>query len=83
MPEDFLFSFFRNERHLRSVVLSSVELREIAMIGSPKLRIRSRVPVQAWAFAGLVTLFSLVSSLTHVVASPEAAYAAYAASIWW
>jgi hypothetical protein len=56
------------------------------MIGSPKLRFRSRLPVQAWAFAGLVTLLSIVSSLTHVVASPEAAYAnlsaAYAASIW-
>ena len=53
------------------------------MIGSPKLRVRTRLPVEAWTFAGLVALFSIVSSLTHVVASPEAAYAAYAASIWW
>ena len=53
------------------------------MMGSPKIRVRTRLPGQAWAFAGLVTLFSIVSSLTHVVASPEAAYAAYAASIWW
>ena len=53
------------------------------MIGSPKLRIRSRIPLPAWAFAGLVTLFSIVTSLTHVVASPKVAYAAYAASAWW
>jgi hypothetical protein len=56
------------------------------MIGSPKLRVRTRVPVQAWAVAGLVTLFSIVSSLTEV-SPPEAVYAnltqVYAASVWW
>lgn len=37
------------------------------MINSlPKLPVRSRLPIQAWVFAGIVTLVSLVSSLTHV-----------------
>ena len=53
------------------------------MIGSPKIRVRTRLPVHAWTFAGLVALFSIASSLTDVVTSPEAAYAVYAASIWW
>ena len=58
------------------------------MIESPKFRVGTRLPVHAWTFAGLVTLFSIVSSLTHVVVAPrEAVYAnlsqVYAASIWW
>jgi len=57
------------------------------MIESPKLGVRTRVPVQAWTVAGLVTLFSIISSLSPiVVAPPEAVYAnssqTYAA-IWW
>jgi hypothetical protein len=37
------------------------------MINSlPKLPVRSRLPIQAWILAGIVTLFSLVSSLTQV-----------------
>ena len=43
----------------------------------PKLPVRSRLPIQAWVFAGIVTLFSLLSSLTHV--PPQAVvYAAVA-----
>jgi len=46
------------------------------MIESPKLRVRTRVPVHAWIFAGLITLFSIASSLTEAnVAPPEAVHA--------
>ena len=31
-----------------------------------KLPVRSRLPIYAWVFAGVVTLISLVSSLSHV-----------------
>ena len=30
------------------------------------LPVKTRLPLEAWALAGLVTLFSLVCSLTHV-----------------
>jgi hypothetical protein len=30
------------------------------------LPVKTRLPFAAWVFAGLVTLFSLVASLTHV-----------------
>ncbi len=30
------------------------------------LPIRTRLPIEAWALAGLVALFSLVSSLVHM-----------------
>jgi hypothetical protein len=57
------------------------------MIESPKLRVRTRLPVQAWTVAGLVTLFSIVSSLTEPPAPLAAVYAnlseAYASSIGW
>jgi hypothetical protein len=33
-------------------------------IGS--LPVKTRLPLEAWALAGLVALFSLVSSLTHM-----------------
>jgi hypothetical protein len=33
-------------------------------IGS--LPVKTRLPLEAWALAGLVALFSLVSSLTHL-----------------
>ena len=33
--------------------------------------VRSRVPLAAWAFAGLLTLLSLLSSLSHVAAGPD------------
>jgi hypothetical protein len=48
-------------------------LREIAMIkiaDAPPFK--SRVPMTAWAFAGLVTLFSIGSSLSHVALSSSA-----------
>ena len=32
---------------------------------------KTRVPLAAWAFAGLLTLLSIFSSLVHVVAGPE------------
>ena len=57
------------------------------MIGSPKLSVRTRLPVHAWFFAGLVTLFSIASSLTQPSAPSAAVYAnlseAYASSIGW
>ena len=43
------------------------------------LPVKTRLPFAAWALAGLVTLFSLVNSLTHVsgpmvqAAKPETA----------
>jgi hypothetical protein len=55
------------------------------MIESPKLRVRTRVPVQAWTVAGLITLFAIVSSLSPTVVAPsEAAYAnlSHYAAIW-
>ena len=30
------------------------------------LPVKTRLPLEAWALAGLVTLFSLVCSLTHI-----------------
>ena len=57
------------------------------MIESPKLPVRTRLPVHAWIFAGLVTLFSMASSLTQPPASSAAVYAnlseAYVSSIGW
>jgi hypothetical protein len=35
-----------------------------------KLPVKTRLPIQAWIFAGLVTLFSLASSLTHLARRP-------------
>jgi hypothetical protein len=35
------------------------------------LPVKTRVPLTVWAFAGLLTLFSIVSSLVHVVAGPD------------
>jgi hypothetical protein len=46
-------------------------LRKIAMIkilGS--VPVKTRIPLTAWAFAGFLTLLSIVSSLVHVVADP-------------
>ena len=40
------------------------------------LPIRTRVPVKAWVFAGLMTLFSLVSSLVHLAPAPSRALSA-------
>ena len=40
------------------------------------LPIRSRVPVTAWVFAGLITVFSLVSTLVHVALAPSRALSA-------
>ena len=38
-----------------------------------KLPVKTRLPIQAWIFAGLVTLFSLASSLTHFNVPPTGA----------
>ena len=38
-------------------------------IGS--IPVKSRVPLAAWAFAGLLTLFSLLSSLVNVAVGPD------------
>ncbi len=43
----------------------------IKMEGAP--RFKSRVPMTAWVFAGLVTIFSIGSSLSHVVPSSAVA----------
>ena len=40
------------------------------------LPIRTRVPVKAWIFAGLMTVFSLVSTLVHVAPAPSRALSA-------
>ena len=40
------------------------------------LPIRTRVPVKAWVFAGLMTVFSLVSTLVHVAPAPSRALSA-------
>jgi hypothetical protein len=46
------------------------------------LPVKTRLPFAAWALAGLVTLFSIVTSLTHVsspiVQAAESAPAHYA-----
>jgi hypothetical protein len=36
-----------------------------------KLPIRTRLPPMAWAFAGIVTLFSLVASIVHTNVTPD------------
>jgi hypothetical protein len=43
----------------------------IKIEGAPRLK--SRVPMTAWVFAGLVTLFSIGSSLIHVAPSSAVA----------
>lgn len=35
--------------------------------------IKTRLPLTAWVLAGLVTLFSMVSSLVHVAPAPNQA----------
>lgn len=35
------------------------------------LPLRTRVPLAGWALAGIVTVFSLTSSLLQAIASPE------------
>jgi len=54
----------------------------------PKIRVRTRLPVQAWIVAGLTTLFSVVSSLMHVNVVPSnAVYANLSEGVrllnWW
>jgi hypothetical protein len=39
---------------------------------SGSLPVKTRLPLEAWALAGLVTLFSLVSSLMHMPLSDHA-----------
>ena len=36
------------------------------------LPIKTRVPLKAWVFAGLMTVFSIVSSLMHVAPTQRA-----------
>ena len=40
------------------------------------LPIRTRVPMKAWIFAGLMTVFSLVSTLVQVAPAPSQALSA-------
>jgi hypothetical protein len=55
-------------------VSQKTALREIAMIKpAPILPVKTRLPIQAWIFAGLVTLFSIASSLTHLNVPPHSA----------
>jgi hypothetical protein len=69
-PSDFrLLGFYRHR------------LREIAMsnfaFGVP---VKTRLPLKVWALAAIVSLFSLVSSMTHSHTTPEhALYAGVAA----
>ena len=45
----------------------------IAMIKrAGSVPVKTRLPLTAWVLAGLVTLFSMVSSLVHVTASNQA-----------
>ena len=37
------------------------------------LPIKTRVPLKAWVFAGLMTVFSIVSSLMHVAPTQDRA----------
>jgi hypothetical protein len=40
------------------------------------LPIRTRIPAKAWVFAGLMTVFSLVSAQVHVPPAPSRALSA-------
>jgi hypothetical protein len=56
----------------------------IKIAGAPPFK--SRVPMTAWVLAGLVTLFSIASSLMHIapssaVADPEGEPRAHHASV--
>jgi hypothetical protein len=44
---------------------------EIPMETVRKLPIRTRLPVAAWALAGVVTLFSLVTSVSNIHVAPD------------
>jgi len=55
---------------------------------SPKIRVRTRLPISAWIIAGLLTLFSVTSSLTHFTVAPSnAVYANISEGVsifsWW
>jgi hypothetical protein len=41
------------------------------MFKTPGIPVKTRLPLTAWVLAGLVVLFSLVSSLVRVTAAPE------------
>ena len=51
------------------------ELRETTEMGTTKLRVKTRLPIQAWIVAGLIALCSVTSSLAHVETSTLAVYA--------
>ena len=52
------------------------------MMGSPKLRLRTRLPVHAWIVASLIALCSVVSSLANVEGSTLAVYASLSRSFF-
>ena len=41
------------------------------MRSSPQIRVRTRLPISAWIIAGLITLFSVASSLTQLTVAPS------------
>ena len=44
-------------------------------MGTTKLRVKTRLPIQAWIVASLIALCSTASSLAHVESSTLAVYA--------
>jgi len=52
------------------------------MMGLPKLRIRTRLPVHAWIAACLIALCSVASSLAHMDGSTLAVYASLSRSFF-
>ena len=52
------------------------------MMGLPKIRVRTRLPVHAWIGAGLIALYSVVSSLAHLEGSTLAVYASLSRSLF-
>jgi hypothetical protein len=54
-------------KRARQRLLDNGGTREITMTRFVEnLPVKTRLPVEAWALAGLVTLFSLVCSLIHI-----------------
>jgi hypothetical protein len=52
------------------------------MMGLSNIRVRTRLPVHAWIGAGLVALYSVLSSLAHVEASTSGVYASLSRSFF-
>ena len=51
-------------------------------MGTPKLRVKTRLPIQAWIVASLIALCSTASSLAHVESSTLAVYASLSRSLF-